>query len=164
MLPEENVKIYTVTPYSFSVTTPREKKTRTINDLIEEFNENQRLPDLDPNTPPSEKDVRMLDIKVDIASNKGCVTLEQFGEIVKGDQNWRKRWSSNNYYNELIAYAGCDEVATLYLLTNEEESSSDRKVLYWNYKIIKGTEKELNELVYRMNQAQILGPIEVLLK
>lgn len=159
---QENLKIYTVTPYAFSVTTPREASTRTITDLIEEFCENQRLPDLGTDTPIDPKDFT-LDIKVDIASNKGRVTLEKFSEIIKSE-DWRKRWVSKNYYNELIAYAGCDEVASLCLLADEEKSTIDKKVLYWTYKIIKGTEKELNELIYRMNQAQILGPIEVLLK
>ena len=160
MLPGENVRIYTITSNSFSITVPRDGELKTVNDLIEEFGENQRLPDLDPDNPV---DSYVLDIKVNLAG-KGYVELEQFGDIVKDDEDWRRRWSSKNYYNELIARAGCDEVATLCLLANEKKSSAEKKVLYWTYKLIKGTEKELNELVYRMNQAQILGPIEVLLK
>ena len=158
MVPDE--KIYTITPCAFSVTTPREESKRSIQDLIDEFCENQRLPDLDPETKPDGD--YLLTIKVDLANNGSPKELPYMTEMIN-NSHWRHKWSSDSYYNELIATNGCDDVATLYLMP-DEDSSANKKVLRWNVKIIKGTARELNELVYRMNQAQILGPIEILLK
>lgn len=158
----ETEKIYTVTPYDFSVTVKNKGVIKTINDMVDYFKENNRLPDLDPTEPPEGPDT--LDIIVNLADCKKPVQLQTFAETVKKLTNdWVTRWSSKNYYNELMASAKGEEVAALCLLPSEEESSIEKKVLYWNIKMIKGSKKELNELVYRMNQARILGPIEVTL-
>jgi len=157
-------KVYCFTPHSFSVIVKRDGMVRSINDYIEECKENFNTPDLDPTEEPGKY---ALAIKINADSPNHDLTLEDFANLIK-DEEWGKKWRSDHYFNHLSAYNkdddGSDADFSLNLMVNEAESSETKKVLYWYVNLLKGTEKELNELVYRMNQAQVLGPIEVLLK
>ncbi len=154
-------KIYAVTPFSLSITTPRDGTPVTINELIDEFKDSNKLPDLCPTEAPEEnRDVRLLNIKIDLAG-RGEADPERFYNIVHSNEEWMSHWKSESYFNKLSAYNGTDQVAEMYLMPDSKESTEDEKILYWQVKILRGTSRELNELVYRLNKSDILGPIHV---
>ncbi len=156
-----DTKIYGVTPFSLSITTPRDGTPITINELIDEFKDSNKLPDLDPAEAPDENPgVRFLNIKIDTAG-KDIVGPERVSNIIRNNKDWMGRWKNESYFNKLSAYNGTDQVAEMYLMPNPEESTEGEKVLYWQVKILRGTSRELNELVYRLNKSDILGPIYV---
>lgn len=156
-----DTKIYGVTPFSLSITTPRDGTPITLNELIDEFKDSNKLPDLDPTEAPDENhDVRLLNIKIDIAG-KDEVSPERFYNVIHNNKEWMSHWKSESYFNKLSAYNGADQVAELYLMPDSKESTEGAKVLYWQVKVLRGTSRELNELVYRLNKADILGPIYV---
>lgn len=145
-------KIYNINKDGqITVHTPRPKGAMEITAMIDEFHDRYDLPDLDPEAKITE---HKLDMVVDTLHEKNK-RVESYNSMLR-DKAWQKRWLDPHYYNTLEAHNGGELIASLCLARKEGTLGI---TLVWTIIEIHATRAELEELVARMNQADVLQPI-----